>query len=344
MLALDLTRGGEGRTDTCRCSAKCAARTSSDAAALRALPAHPAVDRRATSTSRSAASRRPSAPSRGATYATDNPLIGYPLALSVPDVAPARRAAGERRRAAADARPRLAVEFSRSASPPPDRGVPLASAFRWDTGVQVHAAAIGIEATAAVTDRDALEPAVRATTTAGGSSPAALAVQPVAGLVARRLGRARPVPQRRRRRSAPGDAPGRRSFTQTAWGADVEYSRALLPRARRSDRQPLATVRAVSAPAIDGRSARVATSVEGRYKLAPGLYAAARVDHLGFSDRHGHDGDASLGRAGDAGRDRRRLFDPAQPAAEARRSAQPRDGGRAAAARTLGAAQLVFWF
>ena len=28
----------------------------------------------------------------------------------------------------------------------------------------------------------------------------------------------------------------------------------------------------------------VATSTEGRYKLRPGLYAAARLDHLGFSD------------------------------------------------------------
>ncbi len=29
------------------------------------------------------------------------------------------------------------------------------------------------------------------------------------------------------------------------------------------------------------------TSVEGRYKILPGLYAAARVDHLGFSDLAG---------------------------------------------------------
>src|SRR5262249_59380334 len=26
------------------------------------------------------------------------------------------------------------------------------------------------------------------------------------------------------------------------------------------------------------------TSIEGRYKIAPGVYAAARVDHLGFSE------------------------------------------------------------
>jgi hypothetical protein len=28
----------------------------------------------------------------------------------------------------------------------------------------------------------------------------------------------------------------------------------------------------------------LATSIEGRYKLRPGLYVAARVDHLGFSE------------------------------------------------------------
>jgi len=28
----------------------------------------------------------------------------------------------------------------------------------------------------------------------------------------------------------------------------------------------------------------VSTLVEGRYKIAPGLYVAARVDHLGFSE------------------------------------------------------------
>jgi len=28
----------------------------------------------------------------------------------------------------------------------------------------------------------------------------------------------------------------------------------------------------------------IATYVEGRYKIRPGLYAAARFDHLGFSD------------------------------------------------------------
>ena len=72
------------------------------------------------------------------TYANDNLLIGYPLAYQYltslrPDAVPAN--ADE---LLADARARLAVDFSLG-NPRPIAGVPLDSAFRWDTGVQVHA-------------------------------------------------------------------------------------------------------------------------------------------------------------------------------------------------------------
>ena len=39
----------------------------------------------------------------------------------------------------------------------------------------------------------------------------------------------------------------------------------------------------VAAPVIDGPVRAVSTSVEGRYRIRPGLYAAARLDHLAFS-------------------------------------------------------------
>ena len=55
--------------------------------------------------------------------------------------------------------------------------------------------------------------------------------------------------------------------------------------------------------------------VEGRYKIRPGLYAAARFDHLGFSKVTGTP-DRRVGRAGDARRSRRRLFAAAQSAAQ----------------------------
>ena len=71
-------------------------------------------------------------------------------------------------------------------------------------------------------------------------------------------------------------------FTQTAWGADAEYSRGyyLLRAEAIVSRWTLPAVRA---PFIDGPVRATSVSVEGRYKILPGLYAAARVDHLGFS-------------------------------------------------------------
>jgi predicted porin len=41
---------------------------------------------------------------------------------------------------------------------------------------------------------------------------------------------------------------------------------------------------AVKAPALPQPLGALSTSIEGRYKLRPGLYVAGRVDHLGFSD------------------------------------------------------------
>ena len=71
--------------------------------------------------------------------------------------------------------------------------------------------------------------------------------------------------------------------TQTAWGADVEYSRGYyLVRGEVivSDwRLPRSCTPLLILPL---RATSV--SVEGRYKILPGLYAAARIDHLGFSD------------------------------------------------------------
>ncbi len=71
-------------------------------------------------------------------------------------------------------------------------------------------------------------------------------------------------------------------FRQTAWGVDVEYSRGhyLL---RNETIVSTWTLPIVSRPDLPQPLRAVATSFEGRYKIVPGLYAAARVDHLGFS-------------------------------------------------------------
>ncbi len=84
------------------------------------------------------------------TYANDNPLIGYPLAYQYltslrADAVPASADELLRRRGLG-----WRVRYSLGA-PAADVGVPLVSAFRWDTGAQVHATTGIVSATASVT-------------------------------------------------------------------------------------------------------------------------------------------------------------------------------------------------
>ena len=88
----------------------------------------------------------------------------------------------------------------------------------------------------------------------------------------------------------------------------------------------------------------MSTSVEGRYKLRPGFYVAARFDHLGFSDLAGADRtapwDAPVTRVevGGGYSIQRNLL------LKVSFQHDDRDGGRCCRARTCSRAQLVFWF
>ena len=116
-----------------------------------------------------------------------------------------------------------------------------------------------------------------------------------------------------------------------------------LPAAVRDDRQPLAApdCGASGRPARPANAARRAVDVgRGRYKLRPDFYLAARYDHLGFSDEQGVAA-TPVGRAGDAVRDRRRLFPPAQSAPEGFVSARQPRRRRPARVAHMFAAQLV---
>jgi predicted porin len=92
-------------------------------------------------------------------------------------------------------------------------------------------------------------------------------------------------------RAALGDSDAH-DFTQTAWGADFEYSRDhyLFRVETVLSRWTLPVLRTPDAT-LPLRAA--ATSLEGRYKIRPGLYAAARFDHLGFSEISGRRGPES---------------------------------------------------
>jgi hypothetical protein len=214
------------------------------------------------------------------TYAEDNPLIGYPLAYQyLTSVRP-------------DAVPLNADELLRNrgrgwqasysiGNLTPDRGLPIASAFRWDTGVQLHAASDFMDVTASVTNGTISNP-LFSDDNSGKQLAGRVAVHPTPGLIVGASAARGPFLSDSAARAAVGNGHDG-EFTQTAWGGDIEYSRQyyLL---RFETILSEWKVPAVQAPFIDVPLRALGTYVEGRYKIRPGLYAAARLDHLGFNE------------------------------------------------------------
>jgi hypothetical protein len=202
-------------------------------------------------------------------YNLDNPLIGYPLAYQY--LASLRTDAVP---ATADDLLRMRARgwLSTFGSQPPGPGVPLVSAFRWDTGVQVRWGAGPIELTGAVTNGTLSNPRV-SDDNAGKQVSGRVAFTPIVGLVfgasgARGAWLSRTV--------TPETLP------QTAAGLDAEYSRDhwVLRGEAIWSRWALPFPAATS----NGRDVRAwAAWAEGRYRFTPRIFAAARVDHLGFS-------------------------------------------------------------
>ena len=206
----------------------------------------------------------------------DNPLIGYPLAYQYltslrPDAAPATvadllvmRGRGWR------------SSFpigSQQAAP----GVPLVSAFRWDTGIQAHWEGRTVDVTGSVTTGTLSDPRV-SDNNDGKQVSSRLAYRPTAGLVlgtsaARGEFFAREVTQ-----ALPASGG---SHAQTTLGADAEYSRGYW--LVRSEvvwsrwNVPFAT------PAASTNVDALGAWVEGRYRVTPRVVLSGRVDRLGFS-------------------------------------------------------------
>ena len=115
------------------------------------------------------------------TYASDNILIGYPLAYQYltslrPDSLPAN--ADELLRM----RGRGWLSNFSVGDPTPRHGMPVASAFRWDTGVQLHAAAGIVEGAASVTMGTLANPLVK-DDNSGKQYSGRLTVRPATGLI-----------------------------------------------------------------------------------------------------------------------------------------------------------------
>lgn len=211
-------------------------------------------------------------------YSSDRTLIGYPLAYQYltslrADAVPAT----------ADDLLAMRARGWRSnfpvGSPVGAAGVPLVSAFRWDTGVQARWSGSLADAAFSVTTGTLSRPRV-ADDNDSKQISGRFAVKPIAGLVAGISGarggwvaRSVPLPVRHSR----GD------LAQTAFGADAEYSRDYwLVRGEliwSRWRLPFVTTPA-EGPTLEARG----MWVEGRYRITPRWYAAARADRLDFSN------------------------------------------------------------
>jgi len=223
------------------------------------------------------------------TYPPDNPLIGYPLAYQYltsirADALPASVDELLRMRA------RGWLSSFTVGNPVPGPGVPLASAFRWDTGVQVHTGNDLLEGTASVTAGTLSNPEV-GDDNGGRQLAGRIVLHPIAGLiVGGSAARGAFVSQNALHLAVPDSRDG--DFPQTAWGGDIEFSRSYYV-VRVETVVSRWTLPVAQAPLGELTLSAIATFVEGRYKVRPGLYVAARVDHLGFSEVDGSAGSQS---------------------------------------------------
>lgn len=271
------------------------------------------------------------------TYSHDSPLIGYPLAYQYltalrSDAVPA----------SANDLLRMRGRGWRSSFPlgstRPGPGVPLVSAFRWDTGVQVRWTHGPLEISGSVTSGSLSSPRV-SDDNAGKQISGRLVVTPVAGLVvgtsaARGAWLSSNVPR-------PTPAP---HLVQAAAGADVEYSRDhWLVRgetiwSRWTLPYPLA-------PSSNRSVSALAAWVEAQYRLTPRIVAASRLDRLGFSTIAGSAASVALPWDAPVNRVEASLGYYLQRNLVARLAVQAnqRDSGRVRQ-RTYFAGQLAYWF
>jgi hypothetical protein len=216
-------------------------------------------------------------------YGADNPLIGYPLAYqyltsirsdAVPFTADdllAMRARGWR----------ASYPVGMTA---PGPGVPLVSAYRWDTGVQARATGARAEAAIAVTSGTLANPRVD-DDNRGKQVSGRVAWKPVVGLV---LGASAARGQFLTTTLEDGLAAltTPQPHAQRALGLDAEYSRGYWI-VRGEAIESRWNLPGLAAPWIDAPLWARAGFVETRYRITPRFFAAARADRLTFSKIQG---------------------------------------------------------
>jgi hypothetical protein len=207
---------------------------------------------------------------------SDNPFIGYPLAYQYltslrPDAVPATMAD-------------LLVMRTRGwrvsypiGSQTPGPGVPLVSAFRWDTGVQAHWQGGMVDVTGGVTIGTLSDPQ-GLDNNDGKQVSGRVGMRPLPGLIVGGSAARGDFLDEAIARTLP-DRLG--PFAQTAFGADAEYSRD-----RWLVRGELVWSR-WNVPLVADQTVADLSAlggwVEGRYRVHPRVMLSARLDRLGFS-------------------------------------------------------------
>lgn len=162
-----------------------------------------------------------------------------------------------------------------------DNGLPLVAADRWDTGVQARWATERLSVAAGVTQGSQCYPEVK-DSNSGKQLLGRLEVRPVLGLV---LGASAAQGDYVEESAIAALPPASReaSHVQQAFGADAEFSSGhwLL---RAEGILSRWFVPPVEEPLVPSPLTAWGVFVEARRKLRPGLYAAARFDHIGFSE------------------------------------------------------------
>ena len=222
-------------------------------------------------------------------YGSGNPLIGYPLAYQYLTTM------------RADAVPASADDLLRArgfgwlvrypvGSPYAGPGLPLVDGQRWDAGVEVRVGHEPIQIAAAVTQGSLSDPKVR-DDNRGKQLSARLQATPITGFVLGLSVAGGAYADRSLEAALPPDE-ARRRRRQRAAGFDVEYSRGHVI-VRAEGIWSAFDLPALEAPRIDDPVVARAVSLEGVYRLAPGLDVAGRFDHLGFANVRGSAGSDS---------------------------------------------------
>jgi hypothetical protein len=205
-------------------------------------------------------------------YASDNPFVGFPLGYQYmtslrADAVPA----------SADDLLHMRARGWRASypigSPIAAPGMPIASVFRWDTGVQAHWTGTRADLGVSLTNGTLSDPRVKDNNSSKQIS-GRVGIAPVVGLT---IGASAA-----RGGWADGDLPGSSHAMQRTVGLDAEYSRAQWL-VRGEWLWTRWTLPIALTPHGTSAVASTAGWVEGRYRFTPRVFGALRGDALGFS-------------------------------------------------------------